>query len=138
LPYGSTTIWLYRYSFNRDFGCELLAVWVCGEDLWIFDAGPDTGSKAILLSNQNTFMNSFAMSHLASILVIIVIWTVTYLTNLGASEFRSEEGHRVMPSVQMLESGNYVVPYVGTEPYLRKPPLVNWIVAGSPITSARS
>jgi len=107
-------------------------------DLWIFGAGPDTGSKAILLSNQNTFMNSFAMSHLASILVIIVIWTVTYLTNLGASEFRSEEGHRVMPSVQMLESGNYVVPYVGTEPYLRKPPLVNWIVAGSPITSARS
>src|SRR5262245_39175504 len=40
-------------------------------------------------------MNSFARSRLASILVIIVIWTVTYLTNLGASEFRSEEGHRV-------------------------------------------
>jgi len=30
------------------------------------------------------------MSRLASILVIIVIWTVTYLTNLGASELRSE------------------------------------------------
>jgi len=45
------------------------------------------------------------MSRLASILVIIVIWNVTYLTNLGAaSEFRSEEGHRVMPAVQMLES----------------------------------
>jgi 4-amino-4-deoxy-L-arabinose transferase-like glycosyltransferase len=71
------------------------------------------------------------MSRLASILVIIVIWAVTYLTNLGASEFRSEEGHRVMPAVQMLDSGNYVVPYVGTEPYLRKPPLVNWIVASS-------
>jgi hypothetical protein len=73
-------------------------------DLWIFGAGPDTGSKAILLSNQNTFRNSFAMSRLASILVIIVIWTVTYLTSLGASEFPSEEGHRVMPAVQMLES----------------------------------
>ena len=49
------------------------------------------------------------MSRLASILVIIVIWTVTYLTNLGASEFRSEEGHRVMPVVQMLERGESVL-----------------------------
>src|SRR4029077_13058185 len=71
------------------------------------------------------------MSRLASTLVLIAIWAVTYLTNLGASEFRSEEGHRVMPAVQMLDSGNYLVPYVGTKPYLRKPPLVNWIVAGS-------
>jgi len=71
------------------------------------------------------------MSRLASILVLIAVWAVTYLTNLGASEFRSEEGHRVMPAVQMLHSGNYVVPHVGTKPYLRKPPLVNWIVAGS-------
>jgi 4-amino-4-deoxy-L-arabinose transferase-like glycosyltransferase len=36
-----------------------------------------------------------------------------------------------MSAVQMLHSGNYLVPYVGTQPYLRKPPLVNWIVAGS-------
>src|SRR5215510_2685813 len=36
-----------------------------------------------------------------------------------------------MPAVQMLQNGNYIVPYVGTEPYLRKPPLINWIVAGS-------
>src|SRR5215510_6285242 len=36
-----------------------------------------------------------------------------------------------MPAVQMLQNGNYIVPYVGTEPYLRKPPLINWIVAGA-------
>src|SRR2546421_12945690 len=71
------------------------------------------------------------MSRLAGTLVLIAIWAVTYLTNLGASEVRSEEGHRVMPAVQMLDSGNYLVPYGGTEPYLRKPPLVNWIAAGS-------
>src|SRR4029077_14156610 len=28
-----------------------------------------------------------------------------------------------------LETGNYIVPQVGSEPYLRKPPLVNWLVA---------
>ena len=84
-----------------------------------------------MLSIQNRFCDSFAMSRLASILVIIAVWAVTYLTNLGSSEFRSEEGHRVIPAVQMLQSGNYLLPYVGTEPYLRKPPLINWIVAGS-------
>src|SRR5947199_4154024 len=31
----------------------------------------------------------------------------------------------------MLETGDYVVPQVGTNPYFRKPPLVNWLVAVS-------
>ena len=31
----------------------------------------------------------------------------------------------------MLQTGNYLVPYVGSEPYFRKPPLVNWIAAAS-------
>jgi len=29
----------------------------------------------------------------------------------------------------MLETGNWLVPQVGSEPYYRKPPLVNWLVA---------
>lgn len=29
----------------------------------------------------------------------------------------------------MLETGNWLVPYVGGEPYLRKPPMINWLVA---------
>src|SRR5437660_7818828 len=31
----------------------------------------------------------------------------------------------------MLETGDYVVPQVGSNPYFRKPPLVNWLVAVS-------
>src|SRR5437879_8964461 len=31
----------------------------------------------------------------------------------------------------MLETGNYLVPQVGGETYFRKPPLINWLVAGS-------
>jgi 4-amino-4-deoxy-L-arabinose transferase-like glycosyltransferase len=85
----------------------------------------------ILLSTQNASSENLVMSRLGSFFVIFAVWAVTYLTNLGASEFRSEEGHRVMPAVQMLQNGNYIVPYVGTEPYLRKPPLINWIVAGA-------
>ena len=31
----------------------------------------------------------------------------------------------------MLETGNYIVPEVGGNPYYRKPPLVNWLIAAS-------
>src|SRR5258707_12881877 len=31
----------------------------------------------------------------------------------------------------MLHTGNYIVPEVGGNPYFRKPPLVNWLVAAS-------
>src|SRR5207248_8726627 len=71
------------------------------------------------------------MSRLTACLILFVIWALIYITNLGSSEFRSEEGHRVLPAVQMLDSSNYLVPYIAARPYLNKPPLINWIVAAS-------
>ena len=71
------------------------------------------------------------MSRLTACLILIVIWALIYITNLGSSEFRSEEGHRVLPAVQMLDSSNYLVPYIAARPYFNKPPLINWIVAAS-------
>src|SRR5205823_13734183 len=71
------------------------------------------------------------MSRLTACLILIVVWALTYLTNVGSSELRSEEGHRVLPAVQMVEGGNYVVPYIAARPYLNKPLLINWIVASS-------
>ena len=68
---------------------------------------------------------------LRQLLLILAVWTAIYLPALGSLEIKGEEGRRILPAVVMLESGNYVVPYVGGEPYLRKPPLVNWLVASS-------
>ncbi len=65
------------------------------------------------------------------LLLVLVVWAAIYLPALGSLEIKGEEGRRILPAVAMLESGNYVVPYVGGEPYLRKPPLVNWLVAAS-------
>ncbi|HJX97775.1 MAG TPA: glycosyltransferase family 39 protein [Chthoniobacterales bacterium] len=62
---------------------------------------------------------------------MICLWAALYLPLLGLSELRGEEGKRVMPALQMLESGNYLVPYLGARPYFNKPPLINWIVAAS-------
>ncbi len=63
--------------------------------------------------------------------LVLLIWALIYLPRLGSLELKSEEGRRVLPAVTMIESGNYLVPQVGSEPYFRKPPLVNWLVAGS-------
>src|SRR5436305_492150 len=71
------------------------------------------------------------MSRPASFAVVILCWAAIYLPGLGSLEIKGEEGRRILPSVTMLETGNYLVPRVGSEPYFRKPPLVNWLVAAS-------
>jgi 4-amino-4-deoxy-L-arabinose transferase-like glycosyltransferase len=71
------------------------------------------------------------MSRARAFPLVILIWAAIYLPRLGSLELKSEEGRRVLPAVTMLETGNYLVPQVGSESYLRKPPLVNWLVAGS-------
>jgi len=62
---------------------------------------------------------------------VVLVWAVIYLPALGSIAIKGEEGRRILPAVRMLETGNYIVPQVGGNPYYRKPPLVNWLVAGS-------
>ena len=71
------------------------------------------------------------MSGARSLLLVIAIWAAIYLPGLGTLEIKGEEGRRILPAVTMLQTGNYLVPHVGSEPYFRKPPLVNWLVAAS-------
>jgi 4-amino-4-deoxy-L-arabinose transferase-like glycosyltransferase len=61
----------------------------------------------------------------------MLVWAVVYLPALGSIAIKGEEGRRILPAVRMLETGNYIVPQVGSSPYYRKPPLVNWLVAAS-------
>jgi 4-amino-4-deoxy-L-arabinose transferase-like glycosyltransferase len=70
-------------------------------------------------------------SRLRAIAVVVLVWAVIYLPALGSIAIKGEEGRRILPAVRMLETGNYIVPQVGSNPYYRKPPLVNWLVAGS-------
>ena len=65
------------------------------------------------------------------LLIIAAFWAAIYLPGLGSAELKGEEGRRILPAITMLETGNWVVPYIGGEPYLRKPPLVNWMIASS-------
>src|SRR5438067_5958009 len=63
--------------------------------------------------------------------VVLLVWAVIYLPALGSLAIKGEEGRRILPAIGMLKSGNYIVPEVGGNPYFRKPPLVNWLVAAS-------
>src|SRR6478672_6708364 len=71
------------------------------------------------------------MSRAVSFCLVIACWAAIYLPGLGSLEIKGEEGRRILPAVTMLETGNFLVPQVGSEPYFRKPPLVNWLVAAS-------
>src|SRR5438093_519376 len=63
--------------------------------------------------------------------VVLLVWALIYLPALGSIAIKGEEGRRSLPAVRMLETGNYIVPRIGSNPYSRKPPLVNWLVAAS-------
>jgi 4-amino-4-deoxy-L-arabinose transferase-like glycosyltransferase len=71
------------------------------------------------------------MSRSSAFLIVVAVWAVVYLPALGSLAIKGEEGRRILPAIRMLEMGDYVVPQVGNNPYFRKPPLVNWLVAAS-------
>src|SRR5262249_61087623 len=70
-------------------------------------------------------------SRLQAVFAVLLVWAVVYLPALGSMAIKGEEGRRILPAVGMLKTGNYIVPEVGGNPYFRKPPLVNWLVAAS-------
>src|SRR5438128_6629212 len=70
-------------------------------------------------------------SRFRAVAVVVLVWAVIYLPALGSIAVKGEEGRRILPAVRMLETGNYIVPQIGSNPYFRKPPLVNWLVAAS-------
>ena len=68
-----------------------------------------------------------------------LIWAGIYLPGLGAIELKHEEPRRALPAVHMVATGDWLVPRVGEVPYLRKPPLLNWLIAGMfKLTGGRS
>ncbi len=59
-----------------------------------------------------------------SLLIVLLVWAAIYLPALGSLAIKGEEGRRILPAVRMIETGDYIVPRVGSATYFRKPPLV--------------
>jgi 4-amino-4-deoxy-L-arabinose transferase-like glycosyltransferase len=90
-----------------------------------------SGAQLRINREQQLSIEDLVNSRLRAVAVVILVWAVIYLPALGSIAIKGEEGRRILPAVRMLETGNYIVPQVGSNPYYRKPPLVNWLVAAS-------
>jgi 4-amino-4-deoxy-L-arabinose transferase-like glycosyltransferase len=89
------------------------------------------GPRLRINREQQLSIEDLVNSRLRAVAVVILVWAMIYLPALGSIAIKGEEGRRILPAVRMLETGNYIVPQVGSNPYYRKPPLVNWLVAAS-------
>jgi 4-amino-4-deoxy-L-arabinose transferase-like glycosyltransferase len=83
----------------------------------------------------NSSVTSLANTHslrpkpFLSLLLAAALWAGIYLPGLGSLQLQHEEPRRALPALHMLASGDWLVPRVGSDPYLRKPPLLNWAIA---------
>jgi 4-amino-4-deoxy-L-arabinose transferase-like glycosyltransferase len=66
-----------------------------------------------------------------TLLALTALWAVLYLPGLGGPELKGEEGRRILPALEMLKTGEWILPVMEGQPYVRKPPLINWAIATS-------
>ncbi len=60
----------------------------------------------------------------------ILLYIIAVLVNLGYPELEGEEPRRALVTIEMIESGNYIVPTMFGWDYYNKPPMYNWVMAG--------
>ena len=65
------------------------------------------------------------------VILALGLLAVGSLFRLGLVELRGEEPRRAVVALEMLDSGEFVVPQVAGHTYYNKPPLFNWMVAAS-------
>lgn len=61
---------------------------------------------------------------------LIVLYILSVIINLGYFNLQGEEPRRAIIAIEMLESGDYIVPHALGWQYYNKPPLYNWILSG--------
>src|SRR4051812_31495083 len=95
-----------------------------------FGGGRSSATAATkTVAERLTIAQKPAVTRRKALLIFVALWAAIYLPGLGSTELKGEEGRRILPAVTMLETGNWLVPYVGGKPFLRKPPLMNWLIA---------
>jgi 4-amino-4-deoxy-L-arabinose transferase-like glycosyltransferase len=93
--------------------------------------GLTSGAQLRISREQQLSIEDLIKSPLRAVATVTLLWAIIYLPALGSIAIKGEEGRRILPAIRMLETGDYIVPQVGSNPYYRKPPLVNWLVAAS-------
>ena len=78
---------------------------------------------------SRTIAHSSRLKAFRALVLAAFLWAGIYLPGLGFLQLQHEEPRRALPALHMLDSGDWLVPRVGADPYLRKPPLLNWAIA---------
>ncbi len=69
--------------------------------------------------------------HLLTGVIIIVLYSLALnLPFLWEREFQGEAARRAVAALEMMERGDYLIPYIEGRPYLLKPPGYNWVLIG--------
>ena len=61
--------------------------------------------------------------------LLVLLVAVTYFSRLTTLSLRGEESRRARVAVEMLETGDWIVPRQQGVPWLSRPPLHNWLIA---------
>lgn len=77
----------------------------------------------MLSDNPNKSLHFF-------LVLAAALFLPAYLINLGMVQLIRDEAIRALVSFEMIQSGDFLSPTISGEPYLKKPPLFNWILAG--------
>ncbi len=72
------------------------------------------------------------------LVLVLLACAVVYWPRLGATGLWRSEGHRVLPAWEMLDRGEWLVPRLFGQVYLRKPPGMSWAVAASSAVFGRT
>ena len=67
---------------------------------------------------------------ISGITILLLFSLLLNLPYIHLREFQGEEGRRVIVARNMLQNGDWIVPYVEETVYLKKPPFYNWLLAG--------
>lgn len=66
-----------------------------------------------------------------SLALIACAWAILFFPAAELRGLHYEEGRRALAALDMLTHGNWLLPFVLDVPYLNKPPLLPWLIAGS-------
>lgn len=63
--------------------------------------------------------------------LVLAVCIAVYWLLLGSSSFAMSEALRALPAWEMADRGEWLIPYLFDQPYLRKPPGVQWLIMAS-------
>jgi 4-amino-4-deoxy-L-arabinose transferase-like glycosyltransferase len=84
-----------------------------------------------MLEKMQSVFSSFRLTNATAYFAVLVIWAGIYLPGLGTLDIDFNEGRRIMPAVSMLETGDWKTPSLFGEEYVKKPPMIFWLIAAS-------